>query len=61
VAVYCKDGGWVNQGMEGGLSEAYWLWQAQRTYEWYVREPDARWEQLMYFYLFKWSGYEGKI
>ena len=44
--------------MENVLSGAYWLWQAQHTFEWSVSEPNARWEQLMYFYLFKWAGYE---
>ena len=54
-------GGYVRYNIWGEPKEVnknYWLWQANRTYEWFVREPDARWEQLMYLYLFKWCGYE---
>jgi hypothetical protein len=36
----------------------YWLWQAQNAYVWSLKHPEQRWEQLMYWYLFKWCGYE---
>jgi len=39
-------------------STEYWLWQAENTYPWSVAYPEDRWEQLMYFYLFRWAGYE---
>ena len=40
------------------MSKEYWLWQAEQTYPWSVIEPEQRWEMFMYFYLFKWAGYE---
>ena len=36
----------------------YWLWMAERCYNWHYDEPHRRWEMLMYLYLFKWCGYE---
>jgi len=39
-------------------SKEYWLWQAENAYPWSVSHPKSRWEQLMYFYLFRWAGYE---
>jgi len=39
-------------------SKEYWLWQAKNTYRWAESLPNKRWEQFMYFYLFKWVGYE---
>ena len=43
--------------IEGG--KKYWLWQAERCLYWHQHEPQMRWEMFMYFYLFKWAGYEG--
>ena len=39
-------------------SSRYWLWQAENAYELINKYPENRWEQLMYWYLFKWCGYE---
>jgi len=39
------------------MSKEYWLWQAENTYEWSVKQPAKRWEMMMYYYLFKWAGY----
>ena len=38
-------------------SNRYWLWQAERCFEWSQYEPLMRWETHMYFYLFRWAGY----
>ena len=40
------------------VPSAYWLWQAENAYHWFVTHPEMNWEQLMYFYLFKSVGYE---
>ena len=40
------------------VPSAYWLWQAENAYDWFVTHPEMNWEQLMYFYLFKSVGYE---
>jgi hypothetical protein len=40
------------------MSKEYWLWQAECAYDWFVSHPEMRWEQLMYYYLFKSVGYE---
>jgi len=40
------------------MSKRYWIWQAEMAYEYSVAYPEAKWEQLMYYYLFKWCGYE---
>ena len=37
-------------------TKAYWLRQAQESYEMMKKYPNSRWEQLMYWYLFKWRG-----
>jgi hypothetical protein len=39
-------------------SKEYWLLMAEKCYHWHLDEPGGRWEQFMYFYLFKWAGYE---
>jgi hypothetical protein len=39
------------------MSKAYWLWQAKIAYELIDEYPRQKWEQHMYYYLFKWAGY----
>jgi len=38
-------------------SKEYWLEMAEKCYHWH-RDEGGRWEQFMYFYLFKWQGYK---
>jgi hypothetical protein len=57
-------GGWVRYNIWGepkrvGLGSRYWLKQAEYAYDWHVAYPGLRWEQLMYYYLFKSVGYDG--
>lgn len=42
------------------MNNLYWLLMAEKCYHWHLAEPGGRWEQFMYFYLFKWRGYEDK-
>jgi len=54
-------GGYVKYNIWGEgdyLGKSYWLWQSEEAYKLIKRYPTERWEQLMYFYLFKWAGYE---
>jgi len=37
-------------------TKSYWLCMAEKCYYWHLEEPRERWEQFMYFYLFKWRG-----
>lgn len=41
------------------MSKRYWRWQAEMAYDYSVAYPDMRWEKVMYYYLFRWAGYEG--
>jgi len=45
--------------MEDCVSKEYWLWQAKAAYEMIEKYPEGRWERHMYYYLFRWAGYEG--
>jgi hypothetical protein len=45
-------GGFINR------TNKYWFWQAECAHELSLVYLDSRWEQLMYWYLFKWAGYE---
>ena len=40
------------------MSSDYWLKMSEKCYYWHKDEPQMRWEAFMYFYLFKWAGYE---
>jgi hypothetical protein len=40
------------------FTKKYWLWQAQGSYKMIKKHNGSRWEMLMYWYLFKWAGYE---
>ena len=40
------------------MNNLYWLLMAEKSYHWHLAEPGGRWEMFMYFYLFKWAGYE---
>jgi hypothetical protein len=54
-------GGYVRYNIWGEpkkMSKNYWLWQAECAHKLIDKYPEQRWEQLMYFYLFKWAGYE---
>jgi hypothetical protein len=54
-------GGYVRYNIWGEpkkMNKRYWLWQAACAYDWLEAYPEMRWKQLMYFYLFKWAGYE---
>jgi len=44
--------------MKNEMKNQYWLDMAEKSYHWHLQEPGGRWEQFMYFYLFKWRGYE---
>ena len=53
-------GGYVRYNIWGEpkkVNKNYWLWQAERCFEWSQYEPLMRWETHMYFYLFRWAGY----
>ena len=39
-------------------SKESWLEMAEKCYFWHLEVPLGRWEIFMYFYLFKWAGYE---
>ena len=43
------------------MSKDYWLWMSENCFRWHKEEPNMRWEKFMYFYLFKWAGYEGNV
>ena len=38
------------------MKSQLWLEMAEKAYYWNLEEPGKRWEQLMYWYLFKWRG-----
>jgi len=40
------------------MSKRYWLWQAECACDLIEKHPKQRWEELMYYYLFKWAGYQ---
>jgi hypothetical protein len=40
------------------MSKRYWIEMSEKCFHWHEEEPDMRWEVFMYFYLFKWAGYE---
>jgi hypothetical protein len=45
------------------MSKEYWLWQAKAAYEMiekYPGQPGQSWERHMYYYLFRWAGYESE-
>jgi len=40
------------------VSKRYWMEMSEKCFLWHEEEPDMRWGVFMYFYLFKWAGYE---